>query len=86
VVEVDVGPQGAQQAGTDLREFDGGPLDLADLAAGLEREAATGAESADEPADAGAGLERPDDAVVAGELGEQRAQRLGERVGDDRRV
>jgi hypothetical protein len=82
VVEVDVGAQRAQQRRADLRELDGGPLDLLDLAAGLEREAAARAERADEPADAGARLERPHDAVVAGELGEQRAQQLGDRLGD----
>jgi len=48
VVEVDVRPQRAQQRGADLGELDGGPCDLLDLPADLERETATRAERADE--------------------------------------
>jgi hypothetical protein len=84
VVEVDVGAQRAEQRRADLRVFDGGPVDALDLAAGLERQAEARAEPADEPPDASARLERVHHTVGARELGEQRAQRLRERLGDPR--
>jgi hypothetical protein len=83
VKDVDVAAEGAEQGGGDFGEFDGGPLDPLDLAARFEGEAAARSEGADEAADPGAGLEGADDAVAAGELGEEGTQDLGERVGDD---
>jgi hypothetical protein len=85
VEEVDIRAERAEQRRADLRELDGGPRDLLDLPPDLEREAAPRVECADQSPDAGARLERADDAIVAGELRQQRAEQLGDRLGDDGR-
>jgi hypothetical protein len=85
VMNVDVRSKCAQDLRADLREFDRGPLELPDLTAGLEREAKLRTKRPDETAGAGARLERPNDAIVARELGEHGAEGGGHRPGDHRR-
>jgi hypothetical protein len=83
-VELDVGADGAEELAADARELDGGPAQGEGLLGAPQRGAALGREGADEAADAGARLEGSHDTRDAGEGGEQRADGVGDRVGEDR--
>jgi hypothetical protein len=82
-MDLGVGSQRAEQAGGDFGKLHRGPLHTGDLSAGLEGEASRGVEGADQAADPRAGLERTNNAVVAGELGQEGTEGLGDGVGDD---
>jgi hypothetical protein len=82
-VEVDVGPHRREHLGADLGQLDGGPVDV--LVTRVGQEAARRTELTHEPADAHARLERPDDAVVAGQLRQERAHEVRDLLRDRRR-
>jgi hypothetical protein len=85
VIELDVRPKRAKDRRADYGILDRGPFDLLDLTAGLELEAKLRAERPEKTADAGARLERPNDAVAARELGEHGADGGDKRPRDHRR-
>jgi hypothetical protein len=78
--QLDVGAHRREHLGADLGELDRGPAGL--LVARVGDEAARRAIRADQAADADAGLQSSHDAVVAGEIGEQRTHQIGDLLGD----